>query len=70
MNNEERAEHAGNAMSEYLSSKGEPHDREAQDYEIADLICDLMHLADRHGFDIESIKNMAEMHYQGERNEP
>ena len=69
MNNEERAEHAGNAITEYLASKGEPHDQSAQPYEISDLICDLLHHGDRLGFAHESILAHALMHYKGEKAE-
>jgi hypothetical protein len=51
MTNEERAEYAGAAVAEYLSMKGEPHDLPAEDHEISDLICDLLHHGDRLGFD-------------------
>jgi hypothetical protein len=67
MTNEERAEHAGNAMAEYLASKGEPHDQPAEDYEISDLICDLLHHGDRLGFDHRDIIGRALLHYLAER---
>jgi hypothetical protein len=67
MTNIERAEHAGAAVTEYLSSKGEPHDEPAQDHEISDLICDLLHHGDRLGFDHEDIIATALMHYRAER---
>lgn len=66
MDNDERAEHAGNAMAEYLASKGEPHDQPAEDYEISDLICDLLHHADRLGFHHRDILEHALMHYYAE----
>lgn len=67
MTNRERAEHAGNAMSEYLSSKGEPHNLPGEDYEISDLICDLLHHSDRLGFDAQDILDTAQMHYDAEK---
>lgn len=69
MDNEERAEHAGNAIAEYLSSKGEPHDLPAEEYEISDLICDLLHHGDRLGFHHRTILERALMHYEAERDE-
>ena len=69
MNNDERADHAGNAMAEYLASKGEPHDQPAEGYEISDLICDLLHHADRLGFHFRDILSHALMHYKGEKAE-
>jgi len=66
MDNEERAEHAGAAIAAYFSSKGEPHDPPAEDYEISDLICDLLHHGDRFGFDHSDILARALMHYEAE----
>lgn len=64
--NAERSEYAGNAMAEYLASKGEPYDYPAEEYEIADLLTDLFHHADRLGFDIDRILRTASMHYEVE----
>lgn len=69
MTNQERAEHAGAAVAEYLSSKGEPHDQPAEEYEISDLICDLLHHGDRFGFDYQTLLDRALMHYLAEREE-
>jgi hypothetical protein len=69
MNNDERADHAGNAMAEYLASKGEPHDQPAEDAEISDLICDLLHHAARLGFHHRDILERALMHYEAENAE-
>jgi len=69
MNNDERAGHAGNAMTEYLASKGEPHDQPAEEHEISDLICDLLHHGDTFGFDHEAIIARALMHYEAEKEE-
>ena len=69
MTNEERAEHAGNALTEYLSSKGEPHNQPAEEHEISDLICDLLHHGDRFGFDHDDIISRALMHYEAEKQE-
>ena len=33
---------------------------------IADLVCDLLHLANLQGFEIESILRQADLHYQAE----
>lgn len=69
MNNDERAEHAGNAMAEYLASKGEPHGQSADNDEISDLICDLLHHAARLGFHHRDILDRALMHYEAEKAE-
>lgn len=69
MNNEERAEHAGSAIAEYLSSKGEPHDAPAEEHEISDLVCDLLHHGDRFGFHHQDILDRALMHYAAEKAE-
>ena len=69
MTNEERAEHAGNAMTEYLSSKGEPHDQPAEEYEISDLICDLLHHSDRFGYDPQAQIDRALLHYHAENHD-
>lgn len=66
MNNIERAEHAGAAITEYLASKGEPHDQKAQPEEISDLICDLLHHADTFGFSTEEILRTAKLNYDAE----
>jgi hypothetical protein len=68
-NNKERAEYAGAAITEYLSMKGEPHHLPADDYEISDLICDLLHHGDRLGFNHQDLLDHALMHYEGEKNE-
>lgn len=67
--NEDRAEYAASAMAEYLSAKGEPHGEPAEDYEISDLICDLLHHGDRRGFDHETLIARALMHYEAEKDE-
>lgn len=66
--NEDRAEYAGNAITEYLSSKGEQWDNTGpeRECEISDLMCDLMHLADRHGFDAWRITERAIWHHYEE----
>jgi hypothetical protein len=69
MTNEERADHAGAAVAEYLSMKGEPHDLPAEEYEISDLICDLLHLGDRFGFNHQELIERALMHYEAENKE-
>ena len=69
MNNEERADHAANAMAEYLLSKGEPSHMPPENYEISYLICDLLHHGDRLGFDHQAILDCALMHYEGEKAE-
>jgi hypothetical protein len=69
MTNTERAEHAGAAIAEYLSMKGEPHDQPAEEHEISDLICDLLHHGDRFGFDHDNIISQALMHYEAEKQE-
>jgi hypothetical protein len=67
MTNEERAEYAGAAVAEYLSMKGEPHDLPAEDYEISDLICDLLHHGDRLGFNHQELIDRALLHYEAEK---
>jgi hypothetical protein len=69
MTNEERAEHAGNAITEYVASKGEPHDGPATEYEISDLICDLLHHGNRCGFCHQDLLDRALMHYSAEKAE-
>jgi len=64
--NQERAEHAGNAITEYLSSKGEAWDEPAYPEEIIDLISDLLHHAHRLDFDTEHIYRIALTHFQYE----
>jgi hypothetical protein len=66
MDNNERAEHAEYALDQYLSSKGEAHGLPAEDYEVSDLICDLLHLGDRLGYDHQSIIDRALVHYEAE----
>jgi len=62
--NQERAEYAGNAITEYLSSKGDAWNEPARPEEITDLICDLIHHAHRLGFDTERIYGLALVHFQ------
>lgn len=74
MTNGERADHAEAGLAAYLRSKGEydsprPLDGFIEDYEIADLICDLLHLSDRLGHDPLSQISRAMLHYEPERAE-
>lgn len=69
MNNQERAEHAGAAVTEYLSSKGEPHDESAEQYEISDLICDLLHHGSGLGFSWEKIIETAMLNFHAEKDD-
>lgn len=69
MTNEERADHAYEALTAYLRSKGEPHVAPAEEYEISDLICDLLHCGDRCGFHHQDILDQALMHYTAEKDE-
>lgn len=67
MNNAERVEHAKDALQGYFCSKGEDFDAsEIADYEIADLICDLLHLCDDQGFSHEDALKRALKHYNAE----
>ena len=69
LNNEERANHAFDALNEYLESKGESiyaPDEEILSYEISDLICDLLHLGDKRGFNYAEQIDRALKHYREE----
>jgi hypothetical protein len=67
INNQERRNHAEQAVRAYLKSKGEPSPEQIEETEIADLIADLHHLAQIDGFDIERIDRLAAMHYEAEQ---
>lgn len=74
MNNEERANHASEGLAQYLRSKGEydspkPLGALIEEYEIADLICDLLHLSDRPGFNTHAQIDRALLHYEPEKEE-
>lgn len=59
--NDRRAEWAGYALAAFMSQTGS--DRESA---VTDLLCDLMHLADREGADFDSDLARARMHYSCE----
>lgn len=72
MDNHERAEHAAEGLAAYLRSKGEydspqPLGGLIEDYEIADPICDLLHLADRLGSRHTDVIDRALMHFTAEK---
>lgn len=71
MNNEERRDHAADAFTAYLRSKGEPvsDNPETDDYELSDLICDLLHLSDHLGYDPQTQIDRALTHYHGEKHD-
>lgn len=74
MNNEERYGHASEGLAAYLRSKGEydsdkPLNSFIEDYEVSDLICDLLHLSDRLGHNTENQISRALMHYKPEKEE-
>ncbi|MBE0626416.1 MAG: hypothetical protein IH606_16570 [Burkholderiales bacterium] len=74
INNRERADHASEALAAYLRSKGEydspkPLDGFIEDYEISDLICDLLHLSDALGFGAAQQISRALIHYGPEKAE-
>lgn len=69
MTNEERAEHAGAAIAEYLASKGENGEPGNGEYEIPDLICDLLHHGDRFGYDHRKLVERALSYYREEKSE-
>ena len=55
---------AGKALAQYQPDKVE----RSQDYAISDLICDLLHLAARRGYDPDEVLNRARwMHFECER---
>jgi hypothetical protein len=67
ISNETRAERARNALEAHVESNGETFENSSS--EIADLIADLLHLAERvdQGWDfIESTFRAARMHYEAE----
>jgi hypothetical protein len=66
-NNNERALDAHNARTAYLYSKGEPLALSDDGAEIAYLISDLMHLADKEGHNFTDILKCAQYHYEGEK---
>jgi hypothetical protein len=71
MDNSERAAHAAEGLAAYLRSKGEydsdkPLGGLIEDYEVADLVCDLLHLADRLGHHHQDVIDRALWHYQAE----
>lgn len=67
MDNEERSDHAVAGLLAYLASKGEPiTDVPVEHYEIADLICDLLHLGDQYSYSYQELLDHALMHYHGE----
>jgi hypothetical protein len=66
MDNIERAYYALDALTAYLKSKGEPCDGPGEDYEISDLICDLLHHGDLLGLNHQDILDRAIMHYEYE----
>lgn len=66
MDNNERSEHAANALSSYLRSKGEPSGPPLADYELSDLIYDLLHLGDRLGYNHRTLIECALLHYEAE----
>ncbi len=65
---QERLGHATDAVRAYLDAKGE-RTTSFEDFELADLISDVMHLAHAHGFDIDLLKARAEMHFEAEQAE-
>lgn len=67
MNNAERSKHAEVAMLAYLTSKGEKMHQPCEDYDIADLVCDLLHYADTFGFHIDLLIQRAQDHHEGEK---
>lgn len=56
--NDRRAEWAGHALAAFMSQTGTDYDSGT-----ADLLCDLMHLADRDGTDFDADLARARMHY-------
>lgn len=62
--NEERAHHAAHALSVYLARKGGSQDDD--DYNIADLLGDLLHLAASKGLHFEPLIQTALLHFEAE----
>jgi hypothetical protein len=65
--NDERANWALNALNEFIRCTG-PDEEDA----LCDLLCDLMHLADRredHMPDFEAVLRRARYHYEAETSE-
>jgi hypothetical protein len=59
--NDERAAWADAALQHFALTTGVDHDDM-----LADLLCDLMHWADRNGFDFNAEVSRARMHYEAE----
>ena len=67
--NKERAAFAEKGLIEYLSTKQESFEISTRDYEISDLICDLLHLGDTLDFHHRDLLDRAMMHYEEETND-
>ena len=61
--NNDRARWANTALSAFVNEVGDSGD---EDTNIADLLCDLMHLCDAHGFDFERVLASGRIHYDAE----
>jgi hypothetical protein len=61
--NEIRAESARAALDAYLHLQGSSGERQ---FEIIDLVADLLHLAAYEGLDTRAISTKAELHFQAE----
>ena len=64
--NEERATFAKKALIGYLEAKQIKIEISIEDYEISDLICDLLHLGDILNFHSRDLLDRAIMHYEEE----
>lgn len=65
----ERPAYAHAAVTHYLRAKGESYNAPLSDTDLSDLLADLYHLADLHGFDTVLLQDRALAHYQAEKEE-
>lgn len=64
--NRDRARRATTAVETHASLMGGNPDKEQPDTKIVDLIADLMHLADQHALDWNSLYGTALHHHEAE----